>query len=36
MNADLIVEFPEDGHRLWKAPFSRERCFDPPNGVVVA
>jgi hypothetical protein len=35
MSADLIVEFPEDFHRLSKVPFSRERCFDPPNGFVV-
>lgn len=31
MNSDLIVEFPEDGHRLPSVPFSRERCFDPPD-----
>jgi hypothetical protein len=36
MKADLIVEFPDDGHRFWRVPFSRERCFDPPNSVVVA
>lgn len=35
MKPDLIVEFPEDGHRLPNVPFSRERCFDPPNSVVV-
>jgi hypothetical protein len=35
MNADLIVEFPEDGHQLPKAPFSRERCFDPSNSVIM-
>jgi hypothetical protein len=34
MNADLIVEYPEEFHRLSK-PFSREHCFDPTNGVVV-
>jgi hypothetical protein len=35
MKADLIVEFPGDLHRLPKVPFSRERCFDPPNSVFV-
>lgn len=35
MNADLIVEFPEDDHQLSKVPFSRERCFDPPNSLVI-
>jgi hypothetical protein len=35
MNADLIVEFPEDLHRLPEVPYSRERCFDPPNSVIV-
>jgi hypothetical protein len=35
MNADLIVEFPEDGHLLPEVPFSRERCFDPKNSVIV-
>jgi hypothetical protein len=35
MNADLIVEFPEDCHHLPKVPFSRERCFDPSNSVVM-
>jgi hypothetical protein len=34
MNADLIVEFPEDGHRLPQTSFSRERCFDPSNSVI--
>ncbi len=29
MNADLIVEFPEDLHRLPKVAYSRERYFDP-------
>jgi hypothetical protein len=27
MNADLIVEFPEDLHRLPEVAYSRERCF---------
>ena len=35
MNTDLIVEFPEDGRRLSKLPFSRERCFDPPNSSMI-
>jgi hypothetical protein len=36
MNADLIVEFPdEEGYLLPEAPFSRERCLDPENSVVV-
>ena len=35
MKADLIVEFPGDFHQLPKLPFSRERCFDPPNSVIV-
>ena len=35
MKADLIVEFPEDGHQLPIAPYSRERCFDPTNSVIV-
>jgi hypothetical protein len=35
MNADLIVEFPEEFHQLPKLPFSRERCFDPPNSINV-
>ena len=35
MNADLIVEFPEYLHQLSTTPFSRERCFDPPNSVIV-
>jgi hypothetical protein len=35
MKADLIVEFPGDFHQLPKVPFSRERCFDPPNSVFV-
>ena len=36
MHADLIVEFPEEGHRLPDVPFSRERCFDPPSGIIVS
>ena len=32
---NLIVEFPEDCHRLPTVPFSRERCFDPSNSVVM-
>jgi hypothetical protein len=35
MNADLIVEFPADGHRLSEVPFSRERCFDPSDSVIM-
>jgi hypothetical protein len=35
MNADLIVEFPEDGHRLWRITFSRDRCFDPSDRVLI-
>jgi hypothetical protein len=35
MNADLIVESPEDLHRLPKVAYSRERCFDPSNSVMV-
>ena len=35
MSADLIVEFPEDFHQLPTIPFSRERCFDPPNGFLI-
>jgi hypothetical protein len=35
MKADLIVEFPQDGHRLTEVPFSRERCFDPCNSIIV-
>jgi hypothetical protein len=35
VNADLIVEYPEEGHRLPNLPFSREHCFDPSNSVVV-
>jgi len=35
MHADLIVEFPEDFHQLPNVRFSRERCFDPPNSIVV-
>jgi hypothetical protein len=27
--ADLIIEWPEEGHTLPSAPFSRSRCFDP-------
>jgi hypothetical protein len=35
LHADLIVEFPEEFHCLPKVPFSRARCFDPPNSIVV-
>jgi hypothetical protein len=35
MNADLIVEYPEEFHRLPKMPFSRERCFDPSNSIIM-
>ena len=35
INADLIVEFPEDLHRLPELAYSRERCFDPSNSVMV-
>ena len=35
MNADLIVEYPEEFDRLLKVSFSREHCFDPTNSVVV-
>jgi hypothetical protein len=35
MTADVIVEYPGEGHRLPNMPFSRERCFDPDNSVVV-
>jgi hypothetical protein len=35
IDADLIVEFPEEGHRLPEANFSRERCFDPINSVIM-
>lgn len=29
--ADLIVEMPEEGHKITHSKFSREYCFDPPN-----
>ena len=35
MNADLIVEYPEEFHRLPDVRYSRERCFDPSNSVTV-
>lgn len=29
--AQIIIEWPENGHELPKGPFSRERCFDPSS-----
>jgi hypothetical protein len=33
--ADLIIEFPDLGHKIWNFSFDRSNCFDPPDAEVL-
>lgn len=34
-HADLIIELPNEGHRIWQIAFDRGRCLDPPDAEII-
>ncbi len=34
-SADLIIEFPDIGHKIYNFAFDRSRCFDPAGAEVL-
>ena len=33
--ADVIIELPDEGHKIWTVKFDRGNCFDPPGAEVL-